>query len=278
MPSPPPRDDVHGLSSWRRRLHDVIFEADTRAGKLFDVALLIVIVLSVLVAMLESVASVRAEHHDLLVTAEWVFTGLFTIEYGLRLLCVRRKLGYAFSFFGIVDFLAILPTYLQLLDLGWRHAAMVRSLRLLRIFRVFKLAQFLSEASELRRALAASRPKIVVFFTAVVIIICIVGSAMYLIEGKDSGFTSIPQGIYWAVVTVTTVGYGDISPVTPAGKMLAAVVMLMGYSILIIPGGIISAEWVTRKQGAISTQSCPDCSREGHDADADYCKFCGGRL
>lgn len=263
---------------WRRRLHSVIFEADTPTGKLFDVVLLIVIVLSVMVAMLDSVKSIRAQYAAVLIAAEWVFTGLFTLEYGLRLLCVRRKLGYAFSFYGIVDFLAILPTYLLLLNIGWHHGAVVRSLRLLRIFRVFKLAQFLSEATELRRALAASRPKITVFFTAVLIIICIVGSAMYLIEGEESGFTSIPQGIYWAVVTVTTVGYGDISPVTPAGKLVAAVVMLMGYSILIIPGGIISAEWASAKRAGVTTQACPDCSREGHDADAKFCKFCGGRL
>ncbi len=266
------------LAPWRHRLHSVIFEAETPAGKLFDVVLLIVIVLSVLVAMLESVTAVRVKHEALLVGAEWVFTGLFTVEYVLRLLCVRRKLGYVFSFFGIVDFLAILPSYLLLVDIGWRHGAVVRSLRLLRVFRVFKLAQFLSEAAQLRRALASSRPKIIVFFTAVLIIICIVGSAMYLIEGEGSGFTSIPQGIYWAVVTVTTVGYGDISPITPVGKLVAAVVMLLGYSILIIPGGIISAEWASAKRTSVSTQVCPDCSSEGHDADATFCKVCSGRL
>jgi voltage-gated potassium channel len=203
---------------------------------------------------------------------------LFTLEYGLRLLCVRRKLGYALSFYGLIDLLAIMPSYLMLLDLGWRHATILRSLRLLRIFRVFKLAQFLSEASTLRSALAASRAKITVFFTTVLIIVCIVGSAMYLIEGPESGFTSIPQGMYWAVVTVTTVGYGDVLPITPLGKALATLVMLTGYSILIIPGGIISAEWVARRRGSITTQACPDCSREGHDADAEHCKHCGGKL
>jgi len=263
---------------WRRRLHDIIFEADSTAGKQFDVVLLFAIMLSVLVAILDSVESVAREYHALLSGAEWFFTILFTIEYGLRLLCVRRKLGYVFSFYGVIDFMAILPSYLLLLDLGWRHGAVVRSLRLLRVFRIFKLAQFLSEAKALRSAMSVSRPKMIVFFTAVLIIICIVGSAMYLIEGEESGFTSIPQGIYWAVVTVTTVGYGDISPITAAGKALAAVVMLLGYSILIIPGGIISAEWAMQKRESISTQTCPDCSREGHDADAEYCKFCGGQL
>jgi voltage-gated potassium channel len=265
-------------AAWRRRLHAVIFEADTRSGKLFDVVLLAVIILSVLAAMLDSVESVALEYHGLLAAAEWTFTVLFTLEYGLRLLCVRRKLGYALSFYGLIDLLAIMPSYLMLLDLGWRHATILRSLRLLRIFRVFKLAQFLSEASTLRSALAASRAKITVFFTTVLIIVCIVGSAMYLIEGPESGFTSIPQGMYWAVVTVTTVGYGDVLPITPLGKALATLVMLTGYSILIIPGGIISAEWVARRRGSITTQACPDCSREGHDADAEHCKHCGGKL
>ncbi len=269
--------DDPGMAPWRRRLHTVIFEADTPGGKLFDVVLLVLIVLSVLAAMLDSVVSIAERYHELLLTAEWVFTVLFTVEYVLRLLCVRRKLGYALSFFGVVDFLAILPTYLTLFDLGFHYGAVVRALRLLRIFRILKLAQFLSEAHALRMALKASRAKITVFLATVLIIICIMGSAMHLIEGPEHGFTSIPQSIYWAVVTVTTVGYGDIAPVTPLGKMLAAIVMIMGYSLLIIPGGIISAEWV-QSRGTITTQSCPDCSREGHAADAVYCKYCGGRL
>ena len=263
---------------WRQKLHDVIFEAETGPGRAFDVALLVAIVASVLVTILDSVASIAAEYHDLFVVAEWVFTILFTVEYVLRLISVRRKLGYVFSFYGIIDFLAILPTYLMVLDLGWRDGGIVRLLRLLRIFRIFKLAQFLSEAAALRSALAASRPKITVFFVTVLILICIVGSAMYLIEGNaESGFTSIPQGIYWAVVTVTTVGYGDISPETPAGKALAVLVMLVGYSILIIPGGIISAEWAVHRRDH-TTVVCLDCSREGHMADAEFCKFCGGEL
>lgn len=267
-----------GPRPWQQRLHDVIFEADTRLGKLFDVVLLVVIGLSILAVMLDSVESISAKHHDALLTAEWIFTILFTIEYLLRLLCVRRKLGYALSFFGIIDVIAILPTWLTLIAPGWHGAVVIRALRLLRVFRIFKLAQFLSEASALRAALHASRAKITVFLTAVLIVICIVGSAMHVIEGPESGFTSIPQGIYWAVVTVTTVGYGDISPETPWGKAVAALVMIIGYSLLIIPGGIISAEWVTQRDRQISTQVCPDCSREGHAPNARFCRFCGGRL
>jgi voltage-gated potassium channel len=267
-----------GPRPWQQRLHDVIFEADTRLGKLFDVVLLVVIGLSILAVMLDSVESISAKHHDALLTAEWIFTILFTIEYLLRLLCVRRKLGYALSFFGIIDVIAILPTWLTLIAPGWHGAVVIRALRLLRVFRIFKLAQFLSEASALRAALHASRAKITVFLTAVLIVICIVGSAMHVIEGPESGFTSIPQGIYWAVVTVTTVGYGDISPETPWGKAVAALVMIIGYSLLIIPGGIISAEWVAQRDRQISTQVCPDCSREGHAPNARFCRFCGGRL
>ena len=264
-------------SNWQRRLHEIIFEADTAAGKAFDIVLLLAILMSVLVVMLESVEAIDRRYHGIFLTAEWLFTILFSVEYVLRLSCVKKKLGYAFSFFGIVDLLAIVPTYLTLFDLGTRYGVVVRVLRLLRVFRIFKLAHFLSEASALRSALRASRAKITVFLSAVLITTCIVGSVMHLVEGPKSGFTSIPQSIYWAIVTVTTVGYGDISPVTPVGKTLAAMVMILGYSILIVPGGIISAEWA-RSSMSISTQVCPDCSREGHDFDALHCKFCGAKL
>ena len=274
----PHQGEVDTRAPWRIWLHDVIFEADTPVGRLFDVVLLLVIVLSVLVVTLDSVASIHDEHATLLLVLEWVFTGLFTIEYVLRILSVRRKLGYIWSFYGVIDLLAVLPSYLILLGVGWHGGVIVRALRLLRIFRILKLAHFLSEAETLRAALRASKAKIIVFLGTVLIIICIMGSAMYLIEGPEHGFTSIPEGIYWAVVTVTTVGYGDISPSTPMGKALAALVMLVGYSILIIPGGIISAEWVTATGRRVSTQVCPDCSREGHAADAVFCKYCGGRL
>lgn len=270
--------DRTAWAPWRRRMHDVIFEAETPGGKAFDVALLVAIGLSVLVVMLLSVDSIAQEYGGLLLAAEWVFTILFTLEYVLRLLSVRKKLGYVFSFFGIVDFLAILPTYLLLLGSGWHGGVVMRTLRLLRIFRIFKLVRFLHEAQNLRRALKVSRPKITVFLVTVMMIVCIMGSVMHLIEGPEHGFTSIPQGIYWAVVTVTTVGYGDITPETVLGKMVAAMAMLLGYSILIIPGGIISAEWMAARRDQMTTVVCPDCSREGHLPESTYCRFCGGKL
>jgi voltage-gated potassium channel len=271
-------------ASWRDRLHEIIFEADTPRGKLFDVVLLIAIVLSVVVVSLESVESIREAHGRMLIMAEWFFTIVFTIEYILRLICVHRKMGYALSFFGIVDLLTILPMYLSVLFPGAHSLAVIRALRLLRVFRIFKLARFLSEAGSLWEALIASRAKITVFLTAVVIIVVIMATAMHLIEGSQSnqGFSSIPQSMYWAVVTVTTVGYGDATPQTPLGKMLAAIMMIIGYCLIIIPGGIVSAEWIhAGKSGQtrpISTQVCRHCSREGHDRDAAYCKFCGEKL
>ena len=256
----------------------MVFEADTAAGKAFDVVLLLAIGLSVLVVMLDSVESIAARHHDALLAAEWAFTLLFSVEYLLRLVCARRPLGYARSFYGIIDLLAVLPTYLTLMHFGWQHGVVLRLLRLLRIFRVFKLAHFLGEADALRRALAASRAKIIVFLSTVVIIACIMGAAMHLIEGPASGFTSIPQSLYWAVVTLTTVGYGDLSPVTPLGKVVAGLMMILGYSILVIPGGLISVEWARATGKVPTTQVCPDCSREGHDTDARHCKHCGAAL
>ena len=266
------------LATWRERLHEVIFEADTPAGKAFDIVLLLGIGLSVLAVMLDSVDSIQKQHHRALLIAEWVFTVLFTIEYILRLLCVRRPHRYAGSFYGVVDLLAILPTYLSLFVPGSQSLLVIRSLRLLRTFRVFKLARFLSEASHMRRALYGSRAKIAVFLATVVIAVVIVGSAMYLIEGPESGFTSIPESMYWAIVTMTTVGYGDVTPVTPLGKSVAVLMMLIGYSLIIMPTGIISAELAASRTKAPTTQACPDCMREGHDQDATHCKFCGGKL
>jgi voltage-gated potassium channel len=267
------------MAPWRTRLHEIIFEADTPAGKAFDIALLIAIVLSVLSVSLETVESIDARHHMLLESAEWFFTILFTIEYLLRLICVRRPRRYAFSFFGIVDFLAIVPTYLAFIP-GAHSFLIIRSLRLLRIFRVLKLARFLTEASALRHAIWASRAKVTVFLASVLIVVMIVGAAMHLIEGRhpESGFTSIPQSMYWAIVTMTTVGYGDVSPETPLGEFLAAVLMILGYSFIIVPTGIVSAELAAAAVLPVSTQACPDCSREGHAADAKHCKFCGAKL
>ena len=267
------------LSGLRYRLHEIIFEADTPAGKGFDVALLVAILLSVLVIMLESVAAYRIAYGDELRALEWVFTGLFTVEYVLRLYSVARPMAYARSFFGLVDLLSILPTYLSLFFVGAQSLLVIRAFRLLRIFRVLKLAHYLGEANVLRRALDASRPKITVFLIAVLNIACIMGALMYLIEGEASGFNNIPVSMYWAIVTMTTVGFGDIAPRTPPGQFLAAILMLMGYGIIAVPTGIVSAEIARAgRKGPVSGQACPACAAEGHDSDALHCKFCGARL
>ncbi|QNN22554.1 ion transporter [Planctomycetales bacterium ZRK34] len=266
------------MAPWRLKLHTVIFEADTPAGKAFDVGLLIAIVLSVICVMLDSVEDYAANYHRPLIIAEWIFTIAFTIEYVLRLICVARPGRYALSFFGLVDLGSILPTYLSLMIPGAEGLLVIRSLRLLRVFRVLKLARFLSEASALRRALIAARPKVVVFLVTILILVCILGAAMHLIEGEASGFTSIPRSVYWAIVTVTTVGYGDIAPQTPLGQFLAAVAIIIGYSLIIVPTGILSAELSASGRREVSTQVCTACAREGHDADAAYCKYCGTKL
>ncbi len=259
--------------------HEIIFEADTPGGKAFDMVLIISIILSVLVVMADSVQAIQTSYGGVLNVLEWVFTVLFTVEYVLRLMCIGRPWKYATSFFGIVDVLAILPTYASLLIPGSHYLVVIRVLRLLRIFRVLKLAQYVGEANELMRALSASRRKVTVFLFAVATLVVILGSAMYVLEGEENGFVSIPAGIYWAVVTLTTVGYGDISPQTPLGQALAAMVMILGYAIIAVPTGIVSAELVRGGGGEkVSTQACPQCSREGHDPDAVHCKFCGASL
>jgi len=265
-------------AAWRHELHEIIFEADTPAGKLFDVVLLVMIVLSVAAVVLESIAAVRARYGTALRVSEWVFTGLFTVEYLVRLVSVRRPWRYATSFFGLVDLLAILPTYLSLILPGAQSLLAVRALRLLRVFRVFKLARYLGEVKALIDALRATRAKIAVFLATVLTLALIMGAAMYVIEGEESGFTSIPRGLYWAIVTITTVGYGDISPHTYLGQAVAAMAMILGYSLIIIPTGIFAVEMVRTTQRQISTQACPDCGREGHEADAAFCKYCGAKL
>lgn len=267
------------LRGWRARAHEVIFEADTAAGKAFDVGLILTILLSVLVVLLESVAEIRLRHGGLLRTAEWVFTILFTLEYLLRLVCVERPAHYARSFFGVVDLLAILPTYVSMLVPGAQAMTVIRTLRLLRVFRVLKLASYVRESEQLMRALIASRRKIAVFLFAVASMVVIFGSLMYLVEGPEHGFSSIPRGIYWAVVTLTTVGYGDISPETPLGQAIAACIMILGYGIIAVPTGIVTAE-LTRGLASpgVSTRACPACGSTGHDALAGYCKLCGERL
>jgi voltage-gated potassium channel len=264
--------------SLRAKLHEIIFEADTPAGKAFDVALLVLIILSVVAVMLESSSSVAARYGPELRTFEWIVTILFSIEYILRLYCVGSPARYARSFFGIVDLLAILPSYLSLIIPGAQSLLVIRALRLLRVFRVLKLAHFVGEASELTAALRASVRKIIVFLGAVLTIVVIVGSMMYLIEGEANGFTSIPVSIYWAIVTMTTVGYGDIAPQTPLGKILASAIMIMGYGIIAVPTGIVSVELAGVSRKKITTQACPECGAGGHDGDAIHCKYCGGKM
>jgi voltage-gated potassium channel len=265
-------------AGWRGTLHEVIYEAETPAGRAFDVALIWLIILSVAAVLLESVRGVREGYGDVLYAAEWVFTVLFTVEYVLRLLSVRRPVAYATSFFGVVDLLAIIPTYLSLLLPGSQYLLVVRILRLLRVFRVFKLGHHVTEADVLVRALRASRRKISVFLLAVLTLVVIIGALLYVVEGEQNGFTSIPMSIYWAVVTLTTVGYGDISPQTPLGRTLAAAVMIIGYGIIAVPTGIVTVEIAQAAGKHFSTRACPSCSAEGHDADARHCKYCGSRL
>ncbi len=262
---------------WRDRWQEIIFGHETSAGRLFDVVLLILILLSVLTVLLESVPSIREAHGPVLRAAEWTFTILFTIEYLARLATANSAARYARSFFGIVDFLAVGPVYLSFLFGVTRSFSVLRSLRLLRVFRVLKLAQFVGEAVALRIAIVASVRKIVVFLFAVITIVIIVGALMYQIEGEQNGFTSIPAGMYWAVVTVTTVGYGDISPHTIAGRLLASVLMILGYGIIAVPTGIVSFE-LARATGVAAMRDCAQCGLQYHDRDALFCKQCGASL
>lgn len=263
---------------WRVTLFEIIFEADTPAGKWFDIVLIICILLSVMTVMLDSVGSIRAKHGDFLYAVEWFFTILFTIEYIFRLLCIWKPVRYAVSFFGIVDLLAILPTYMSLLFFGSRYLLTVRVLRVLRIFRVLKLGHHTKEAAVLKKALYASRRKILVFLSVVLTLVVIIGSLMYVIEKEENGFTSIPRSVYWAIVTLTTVGYGDISPETGLGQFLAAIVMILGYSIIAVPTGIVTVELSRTHTQQSTCQACPNCSAEGHDPDAKFCKYCSAKL
>ena len=267
------------MRNWRDRIHEVVFEADTPAGKTFDVALLVAILVSVAIVMLESVAAIRDRFGSVLILLEWFFTILFTLEYVARLLSVGRPLRYAVSFFGVVDLLSILPTFLSLLFAGAQSLLVIRVFRLLRIFRVLKLRRYLSEATLLEQALKGSRNKITVFLVAVISLAVVAGTLMYLIEGPEAGYTSIPRGVYWAIVTMTTVGYGNLAPVTPAGQIAAAVLMILGYGIIAVPTGIVSVEIAHQfSRRPVSTQACLECASEGHDADARHCKFCGSGL
>lgn len=263
---------------WRWRLYRVIFEADTPAGKAFDLALLLAIVISVIAVLLESVADIRARYGLALRGAEWAFTLLFTVEYILRLICSPRPLAYGRSFFGLIDLLAILPTYLSLVFTGAQTLIVIRALRLLRVFRVLKLVRYVGEARVLSAALRNSARKILIFLGTVLTIQLIIGAIMYLIEGEEHGFSSIPHAMYWAIVTMTTVGYGDITPHTTVGKFLASAVMILGYGIIAVPTGIVSVELASARSPTVTTRTCPQCTTEGHDLDARYCKHCGARL
>lgn len=265
-------------SASRERLYQIIFEADSRLGKLFDVSLIVFILASVGVVMAESVAAIRAEHGVLLRQLEWIFTGLFTVEYLLRLYSARRPLRYARSFFGVIDVLAVLPTYIAALIPGAQYLLVIRVMRILRAFRVLKLAHYVAESNVLMRAMIASRRKITVFVFAVFTLVVVVGSVMYLIEGEENGFTSIPRSVYWAIVTLTTVGYGDISPQTPLGQALASVVMVMGYGMIAVPTGIVTAELAVAAGTKRRLRNCPSCHAAEHERDATFCRFCGGSL
>jgi len=268
------------LAKWQQKLHEIIYEADTPAGKFFDVALLWAILLSILGVMLESVDPIRLKYGKALEYVEWGFTIFFTVEYILRIISIGKPFRYIFSFYGIVDFLSIIPTYMGLFVSGVQSLRVLRTIRLLRVFRIFKLGRYLGAGKTLVDALKASRPKIIVFLFGVMTVVIIMGTVMYLIEDYEgTKFTSIPRSIYWAIVTLTTVGYGDISPETVLGQTLASIIMILGYSIIAVPTGIVSAEIANAEQAeAISTQSCPQCSAEGHDKDAIHCKYCGGQL
>jgi voltage-gated potassium channel len=267
-------------NKFRQKIHEVIFESDTKHGKIFDLSLFWAIIASVIVVMLDSVKSLNQQYHLFFNILEIFFTVIFTIEYISRIYVIKLPMKYVTSFMGVIDLLAILPSYLVLFIPGSHYLITIRTLRLIRIFRILKLGRYLKEAQVITNALKASRPKITVFLVAVISIVIVMGTIMYQVEGEKNGFTSIPRSIYWAVVTLTTVGYGDIAPKTVLGQFIASAVMIMGYSIIAIPTGIITSEITNAQKNykKISTQSCPACSLEGHDFDAKFCKFCGGKL
>lgn len=259
--------------SVKSKLYSIIFHSDTPAGRRFDVILLWLILLSILAVFLESVASIRLRYYELIAASEWFFTIIFTLEYALRIYSSPKRLRYIFSFYGIIDLLAILPAYLSLLIPNAQYLLVIRALRLLRVFRILKLTRYLNEGNVLKMALRASMYKIIVFLAAVLTLVTIVGTIMYVIEGENNGFTSIPISIYWAVVTITTVGYGDISPVTPLGQFLAGVLMIIGYGIIAVPTGIVSAEMARASEAALVP--CKGCNQSIYPANARFCARCG---
>ena len=270
----------------KSKLHTIIYEADTPMGKLFDVVLLILILVSVILVMLESVTSIDTHYHDFLYFGEWVITIFFTIEYILRIITVKKASNYIFSFYGIIDFLSTIPLYLSFILAGSNALLAVRALRLLRVFRILKITRYMGEANKLNKALRDSKPKILVFLFAVLILSIIAGTIMYLVEGEQSGFVSIPISVYWCIVTLTTVGFGDIAPVTPLGQFIAAIIMIMGYGIIAVPTGIVSAEYASKKTHTVddpeyihvNTQSCQNCNENNHNDNAEFCHKCGSTL
>lgn len=266
------------MKTQKEKLYEIIFESESKPGKLFDIALLVVILFSIFIVILESVPGIEDRFGPLLKSIEWVVTIVFTCEYILRIMVAKRSFSYIFSFYGIIDFLAVLPTYLGIFFMGTQGLVVIRALRLLRVFRIFKLSRYSTEGSTIIRALKASRAKISVFVFAVLMIVIIIGTIMYLVEGEVHGFTSIPKGIYWAIVTLTTVGYGDIAPATNLGQFIASFVMILGYAIIAVPTGIVTAEFTREKSHSQKQKSCTSCLKETHDEDAEYCKYCGEKI
>lgn len=275
------KEKIKKFGPQRERIHEIIFEAETWEGKLFDVILIIAIILSIFIVSIETVPYYHENYGTLFYVLEWIFTIFFTVEYVLRLYCVYRPWKYALSFYGIVDLLSILPTYLSIFFGGAQSLMMIRALRLLRVFRIFKLGNISSQGNFIISSLKASKEKIFIFLFFITVCIAVFGSIMYLVEGhRNEQFESIPKSIYWAIVTLTTVGYGDIAPITPVGQFLASIIMILGYSVIAVPTGIVSSEMVRSNsdEEEIYNEACRFCSREGHSSDAIYCKYCGEKL
>ena len=267
-------------SGWRAKLHEIIYGTRTPAGKLFDIVLLIVIVYSVIIVMLESIPRFDRDYHTFLNISEWIVTILFTIEYALRLICITKAKRYIFSFFGIIDLLSTIPKYLSFFIVGSQYFTAFRALRLLRVFRILKLVRFVGESNNLIRALKASRTKIFIFVFFVLIVSVILGTIMYLVEGPEHGFNSIPHSVYWTIVTLTTVGYGDISPETGLGQFIATFIMIIGYGIIAVPTGIVTVEYSKQKKqdGAVPQLACSNCLSTGHPEGANHCFNCGAPM
>ena len=264
-------------STWKEKLFSVIFEAETRAGKNFDICLLILILISIILVMIESVPSLLKEYDSYLYKAEWVITILFTTEYVLRIIVVKKPWKYMTSFYGVIDLLSILPTYLSIFIPQSQFLILIRALRLMRVFRIFKLTRFVRESMTIVLALKASARRIFVFLVFVVLLSIFLGALIYVVESpKNESFSSIPQSVYWAIVTITTVGYGDISPITPAGKLIASLIMLLGYAIIAVPTGIVTVELTkSARTDQAEAKACSSCGHSGHDPDAKFCKYCG---